>query len=501
MSGAVVVNRVLRDFYLDSIALMRLSTELAATPGIIEAALMIGSLANKGLLTDSGMLAGDGEGAGASDLILAVRATDGRAATTALDIAIDRLAKMPVSAGPGGGAWRPQSMRTAMATLPEVNMALISVPGEFAVAETRKAISLGLNPMIFSDNVTLADERSLKELARARDLLVMGPDCGTALIGGVPLAFANEVPRGDIGIVAASGTGLQEVSCLIARHGRGVSHGIGVGGRDLSIEVGAISTLTALDLLESDSATQRIVLISKPPAPEVARRVLERVERCGKPTTICLLGGVPIRTESGVRFADTLRAAAAMALGADLAPFDLAAAMRQVKRRRRPAARRIVGLFCGGTLCTEAQVIMANGGIVARSNAPLPGHRDVGADGHEMIDLGADEFTRGRPHPMIDPSARAEAISRALDDPTIGVVLLDVVLGYGAHADPAGAVVAALGEAGDRGPVVVASVTGTNGDPQRYDDQVARLEAAGVAVAPSNADAAALALALIGASR
>lgn len=501
MSGAVVVNRVLRDFYLDSIALMRLSTELAATPGIIEAALMIGSIANKRLLADSGMLAGDGEGAGASDLILAVRATDGRAAITALDIAIDRLARMPVSAGPGGGVWRPQSMRTAMATLSDVNMALISVPGEFAVAEARKAISLGLNTMIFSDNITLADERSLKELARARDLLVMGPDCGTALIGGVPLAFANEVPRGDIGIVAASGTGLQEVSCLIARHGRGVSHGIGVGGRDLSNEVGAISTLTALDLLEGDPATRCVVLISKPPAPEVARRVFDRVARCGKPATICFLGGVPIQTGSGVRFASTLRAAAAQVLGTDLDTFDVASAIRRTRRGDRPSARRIVGLYCGGTLCTEAQVVMAQRGIVARSNAPLPGRRDVSVDGHEMIDLGADEFTRSRPHPMIDPFPRAEAISRAMADSTIAVVLLDVVLGYGAHADPAGAVVAALGKAGDRGPVVVASVIGTNGDPQRYDDQVARLEAAGVAVAPSNADATALALALIGASR
>ncbi|HJS32434.1 MAG TPA: oxidoreductase, partial [Alphaproteobacteria bacterium] len=257
----------------------------------------------------------------------------------------------------------------------------------------------------------------------------------------------------------------------------------------------------ALDLLESDAATRRVILISKPPAPEVARRVAGRIASFSKPTTICFLGGAPTGTSIDERFVGTLRDAAAMALGADLDAFDVASAVRRAKLGRRPSARRIVGLFCGGTLCTEAQIVLAKNGIAVRSNAPHPGRADAGAHGHEMIDLGADEFTRGRPHPMIDPTPRADAISRAIADPTVGVLLLDVVLGYGAHADPAGAVVAALAEIGDGGPAVVASVTGTNGDPQRYDDQVARLEAAGVAVAPSNADAAALAVALIGAPR
>ncbi|HJS33365.1 MAG TPA: oxidoreductase, partial [Alphaproteobacteria bacterium] len=407
MSGAIVVNRLLRDFYLDSIALMRLSRELAAKPGVIEAALMIGSDANKCLLADGGMLADAGNEAGANDLILAVRADDARAAELTLDHAVDRLAGMSTPMEPGGGAWRSQSIGAAAAALPGANLALISVPGEFAVAEARKAIALDLNPLIFSDNVALDDERSLKELAGARGLLVMGPDCGTALIGGAPLAFANDVPQGDIGIIAASGTGLQEVSCLIARHGHGVSHGIGVGGRDLSIEVGALSTLAALDLLESDAATRRVILISKPPAPEMARRVVGRIASFSKPTTICFLGGAPTGTPFDERSVGTLRDAAAMALGADFGAFDVASAVRRAKRGRRPSARRIVGLFCGGTLCTEAQIILAKSGIAARSNAPLPGRADAGANGHEMIDLGADEFTRGRPHPMIDPTPRA----------------------------------------------------------------------------------------------
>ncbi len=502
MSGTAVVNRLRRDFYLDSIALMRLSRELAAERDVIEAALMIGSEANIRLLADGGLLADEGEDAGPNDLILAVRAKDARAAESALDRADSLLAQAPGAAGSrGGNGWRPRSLSTASAALPAANLALISVPGEFAAAEARKAIAHGLNPMIFSGNVSLAEERSLKELAYARGLLVMGPDCGTALIGGVPLAFANEVPQGDIGIVSASGTGLQEVSCLIARHGHGVSHGIGVGGRDLTVEVGALSTLMALDMLEDDPATRRVILISQPPAPEIAQRVLDRVAKSGKPTTICFLGHPSTEMPRNARQVDTLRDAASSALGADMGAFDVAATIQRVKRTRERSARRMVGLFCGGTLCTEAQVVLAKSGVPTRSNVPLPGQTTGAAVDHEMLDLGADEFTLGRPHPMIDPTPRGQAIRRAVADPSVGAILLDVVLGYGAHPDPAAAIATTLTAVAADRPIVVASVTGTNGDPQRYDDQARRIEQAGVVMAPSNAEAAALALALIGATR
>ena len=502
MSGAVVVNRLRRDFYLDSIALMRLSRELAAERDVIEAALMIGSEANIRLLADGGLLADEGEDAGPNDLILAVRAKDARAANSALDRADGLLARASgVMRTNGGEVWRPRSLNAAGAALPTANLALISVPGEFAAAEARKAIALGLNPMIFSGNVSLAAERSLKELACARGLLVMGPDCGTALVGGVPLAFANEVPLGDIGIVSASGTGLQEVSCLIARHGRGVSHGIGVGGRDLTVEVGALSTQTALDLLQDDPATRHIILISKPPAPEIARRVLDRVAKSGKPTTICFLGHRSTEMPPNARQVDTLRDAASSALGADMGAFDVAATIQRVKRTRARSARRMVGLFCGGTLCTEAQVVLAKSGVSTRSNVPLQGQAAGTSRDHEMLDLGAEEYTLGRPHPMIDPTPRGAAIRRAVADPSVGAIMLDVVLGYGAHPDPAAAIATTLSAVAADRPIIVASVTGTNGDPQRYDAQARRLEQAGVVTAPSNADAASLALALIGAGQ
>jgi FdrA protein len=293
---------------------------------------------------------------------------------------------------------------------------------------------------------------------------MMGPDCGTALIAGTPIAFANAVPRGDIGIVSASGTGLQEVSSLIARLGGGVSHGIGVGGRDLGERVGALGTAAALEALERDAATTKIVLVSKPPSPDVAKRVLERVERCAKPCVVCFLG----LQAPGIAL--TLSEAAERAMNRKIQPLGSA----PVKRIR---GGRVRGLYCGGTLCAEAELIF----------------RAKGLAGHAFVDLGGDEFTRGRPHPMIEPEMRNDHLKRALADPAVDLVLLDVVLGYGAHPNPAGILL--KNDLSKK--AVVASVTGTEQDPQVWSRQVAILREAGVIVAASNAHAAELAAALV----
>src|SRR5262249_6741308 len=236
---------------------------------------------------------GEGEPAQAGDLILARRAADAAAAEAAL-AAAHRVLERPGTPGGPAAANAPRTIRAALRELPDANLALISVPGDFAVAEARKALDLGLHAIIFSDNVPIADEAALKREARERGLMVMGPDCGTAIIAGVPLAFANVVPRGDIGIIGASGTGIQEISCLIARAGRGVSHAVGTGGRDLKAEVGAITTLMAIDALDADAATKHIVLVSKPPAAEVARLVLERIGKSAKPCTVCFIGATDL---------------------------------------------------------------------------------------------------------------------------------------------------------------------------------------------------------------
>jgi FdrA protein len=492
---SVIANEVRRATYFDSIVLMRISRQVAAMDGVAEAGLMLGTPANKDILREAGVLGPDGEAAEPGDLILAVRATDAAAGAAAMAEA-KRLLDAPREEAASSGLIAVRTLRSAVRELPDANLALISVPGHFAVAEARKALALGLHVMIFSDNVALADEVAIKREARKRGLLVMGPDCGTAIIGGAPLCFANEVPRGNIGIVGASGTGIQEVSCLIARAGGGISHAIGTGGRDLKAEVGAITTLMAIDALDADPASRHIVLISKPPEPAVARLVLDRVARSAKPFTICFLGASGLALPANARAAATLRAAADASLGR-------VAGNGPAPRVRANGGTLVRGLFAGGTFCSEAQIVFAQAGLPVASNVPVPGAsalagaQETHALTHTMIDLGDDEFTRGRPHPMIEPAVRERPLAAALADPAVGAILLDVVLGHGAHPDPAGHLAGLLGGR-NGGPLVIASVTGTDADPQPRGVQVEKLVAAGVMVADSNADAAELAAAAVG---
>jgi FdrA protein len=492
---SVILNEVRRSTYLDSIVLMRMSRQIAALPGVEEAGLVIGTPANKDILREARILGSDGDNAEPGDLILALRAEDNATGEAALAEA-KRLLDQPGVSGPPSSVGAPRTLRAAVSDMGDANLALISVPGHFATDEARKALQLGLNVMIFSDNVGIEDEAALKREARELGLLVMGPDCGTAIIGGLPIAFANVVPRGDIGIIGASGTGIQEVSCLIARAGGGISHAIGTGGRDLNAQVGAITTLMAIDALDADAATRHIVLISKPPADAVAKLVLERVAQSRKPFTVCFLGARDLALPANARSASTLEAAAELAIGTAVTTGQ--ARLPLVRSGRGKFVR---GLFAGGTLCTEAQIVFGQAGLEVTSNVPAPGASSMtGAKGgHLMTDLGADEFTRGRPHPMLEPAVRDDLLADALADPEVGVILLDVVLGYGAHQDPAGHLADVLAGR-NRGPLILASITGTDSDPQPRAAQVRKLTEAGVIVADSNADAARMAIMAIGAA-
>lgn len=486
-----VVNAVRKGAYFDSVALMRIAQQIRCLEAIEEAGLMIGTPANRAVLRDAGVLGAEGEAAGPGDIVIAIRGATQAAASEALATAIGLLDRTRgAAADQEADSWRPRTLRRAVEALPEANLALISVPGDFAAAEAHKALQRGLDVMIFSDNVSLADEVALKEAAGARGRIVMGPDCGTAIIAGVPIAFANAVPRGDVGIVGASGTGIQEVSCLIAHLGRGISHALGTGGRDLKAEVGGRTTLAAIDLLDADPATRHIVLVSKPPAAAVARAVLARVARSPKACTICFLGADSLEMPANARQARTLTEAARMACG------QTAGATTTVAPAHDTALRgpSILGLFAGGTLCMEAQLVLAGKGLAITSNVPIAQAepmRNGGAAGHHvLIDLGDDAYTRGRPHPMIEPAVREAPLRAAMGDAAVGIILIDVVLGFGAHPDPAGHLALVLASA-PRRPLVIASVTGTDADPQHRLRQVERLQAAGVLIAASNAQAAA----------
>jgi succinyl-CoA synthetase alpha subunit len=488
-----IINEIHRGFYLDSVALMRYSKAIAGMDGVEEAALMMASPSNRQIMSDAGLLSDVSLDAEGGDLIVGIRASSADKAEAARATANSILNQPTIYAD--AKAWRSRSMRSAVKANPDANLALISVAGDFAAAEARKSLRHGLHVMLFSDNVSIADELSLKHEAQDLGLLVMGPDCGTAIINGTPLAFANIVPKGDIGVIGASGTGTQEITCLIAQGGAGVSQVIGVGGRDLKEDIGGITTLMALEALDADPATRHIVIISKPPSKTVADKVIARIKTSKKPFTVCFIGASKWDLPSNAQFTSTLKSASEHALGGQVLfpSFN----PETVAKRAIPA--KVSGLFTGGTLCAEAQMLFRVAGLRVMSNASIPGVESisVGSDAHTIIDMGSDEYTQGRPHPMIDPSVRDIALNKAMDDPTIGIVLLDVVIGYGSHEDPAGHLVSSLGTSINGSTLVIASVTGTDVDPQGRITQIAKLEKAGILVAPSNADAAELAIACL----
>ncbi|HZS66768.1 MAG TPA: acyl-CoA synthetase FdrA [Burkholderiales bacterium] len=494
--------KIVPNLYRDSVSLMQLSAALAKLPGIEQASAIMATLSNLELLREARLLNGDKLAASPNDLLLALRGKSEAALEAALAHAVAALDK-PAAAPAGGPAQAPlTSLQMALGASPQANLALISVPGEYAAAEAMKALRLGLNVMLFSDNVSGEDEVALKRYARSRGLLVMGPDCGTAIIDGVPLGFANAVRRGAIGVVGASGTGTQQVASLVHRAGAGISHAIGTGGHDLSQEVGGITMLAGLEKLAADEDTKVIVLISKPPAPAVAKAVLAKASTAGKPVVVNFVGSTV--DAKGLHGARTLEEAAQIAV--ELATGRKSKSAKPGKAptlRFAKKQRYIRGLFSGGTFCYEASALIGN----AWSNAPVDPQRKLTdvwkSREHTLIDLGDDVFTRGRPHPMIDHRLRNERLLQEAADAEVAVILMDVVLGYGSHPDPAAEMVPAMRQAQalarkkGRTLAIVGTVCGTDEDPQGLERQEAALRDAGMLLETSNARAALLAAAIV----
>jgi FdrA protein len=485
--------------YHDSVTLMRLTRGLELVDGVRRAAAMMGTPSNRALLADAGLLTADGETASPNDLIIAVEADESAAAHAGAAAAEAALTAPRPSTLAAQTTPRARTLRSALRMLDGANLALISVPGVYAGFEALKALRTGLHVMLFSDNVPLSTEIELKRLALSEGLLMMGPDCGTAMINGTPLGFANVVGRGRIGLAAASGTGMQEVSCLIAAAGEGISQAIGVGGRDLSEEVGGLMMEQAVKFLAADPDTEVVCVLGKPPGASTWQRLQGQLARLGKPCVIHF-SGVPSQADrpwhTAVTLEDAAQAAVALARGTEPVPAEFTGPADEIvrlahetARAMHPGQRYVRGIYSGGTLAYEAL-----GLLHTMLSGVVPGVRG-GGEGHIVVDLGEDVFTVGRPHPMIDGTLRREWILTAAADPTTAVILLDIVLGYGAHPDPAGELLPALQQAmrqaraAGRSLAAVASVCGTEQDPQRRSAQVAALRSHGVIVMPSNAQA------------
>ncbi len=481
--------------YYDSVILMQLQSSLADVPGVLDTGVIMGTDANKEILAQIDLLVPEVQGAAADDLVIVLRAEHEAAADAAL-AQVDGLLTRKRSTEERD--YLPKSLETAADMLPEAQWVLISVPGRYAAGVAREALRLGKHAFIFSDNVSLEDEVSLKRAAQEKGLFVMGPDCGTAIVNGVGLGFANRVRRGPIGMVAASGTGLQQVSCRIHQLGSGLTHALGTGGRDLSEPVGAITARQGVDFFSRDPDTKIIVLVSKPPAPKVAEDLLKVARASGKPVVVDFIGYTPPAARMGnLHFVRTFDEAAALAVQLAGEGAEAAVGPDVDVSRFALGQRYLRGLFSGGTLAYEALLILQDFLPTVYSNAALKkGHNllknSLVSEENTIVDLGEDEFTVGRLHPMMDNSLRIQRLHQEADDLEVAVILLDVVLGYGSHPDPASELAPAISEAiartknAGRHLEVVAVVVGTDEDPQGMDEQIETLKKAGAWVETRN---------------
>jgi FdrA protein len=502
---AVIKAEIRTGVYYDSAFLMQLQRTLSELPGVEDAGVIMGTDSNKELLAHIHLVSPEVEAAKPDDLVSVVRADTEKSAVAALARVEDLLTNKKVASA---SKTLPKSIDSAADGMPEASWALISVAGRYADIVAHDALDLGKHVFLFSDNVSVEAELDLKKKAAEKGLLVMGPDCGTAIIRGMGLGFANKVKLGPIGMVAAAGTGLQQVSSRIAQLGSGMTYGIGTGGRDLSEKVGSATFSQGLDILIRDDETKVIVLVSKPPAAMVADKVIKQAKKASKPVVVCFIGRTPGKLqEDNLYFAGSLDSAAEMAVALANDPsgkllkevIEKAAIKKEIKvdiSKFAKSQKYLRGLFSGGTLAYEAQFILEDYLSKVVANAPLHKENKIAnslvSEKHTIIDLGEDEFTVGRLHPMMDNELRIRRFEEEAADPAVAVIMLDVVIGYGSHIDPAGELgpavargIAAAKKAG-RHLEVVAVVTGTEDDPQRLSNQIAQMKAAGAYVSTSN---------------
>ena len=498
---------VRKDAYYDSVFLMLISTDVNKITGVNDAVVAMGTEMNVDLISNMGLGTEEVTSSTPNDLIIAIDGENDGVLDEAGE-AVDKLLTQKKGAAGADAAYRPGSLASAVEMVPDANLVIISLPGQYAAREARRALQNGLHVMMFSDNVTLEEEVSLKKLAVEKGLLMMGPDCGTAIVNGMPICFSNVVPKGPIGMVSASGTGLQEVACAIAKAGSGVSQALGTGGRDLKkAQIGGMMMKLCIQALGADPETKVITVVSKPPLAELMAPVIDTLKATGKPAVVHFVGTGAREPDGKIQFAGSLEEAAkmsvAVATGAtyewrefDQTDEEIEAIVARETLKMSGNQKYLRGLFTGGTLTDESATLLydALGGIysfdASDSNFRLADPNK--SQGHTIVDLGEDVFTVGRPHPMIDPSIRTERMDREAEDPEMALMLLDCVIGYGSHPDPAGAMVDQIKNAKTaaqkRGGYlsVIASVTGTDGDFQGLGDQRRTLESAGVVVMTTN---------------
>ena len=491
-----------KNSYQDSVVLMLLSSKLNQLDEVTRVSIMMGTPSNIDIFRASGFETPELNEASSNDMVIMLEVANEEAKEKVLSIIDEEFSKTQEDSGEVEETIH--SWSKAMKKLPEATVALISVPGEYAAMEIEQALDNELHAFVFSDNVAIEDEKRLKQKAHAKGLLVMGPDCGTGIIHGIPLAFTNNIRKGKIGVIGASGTGIQEVTTLIHRYGQGVTNAIGTGGRDLSTEVGAISMLDSIVALNNNPDTEVIVIISKPPAKEVEEKVLNVLRKIDKPVVTLFLGTKPTIHEKNLYHAFTLEEAAQLSTKIMAGEKVNYTPSPIIDLPNKPTSKGIKGVYSGGTLAYEAAFLLEDALDIPHGSSPEGFTLKTAI--HEVIDLGDDMYTKGKPHPMIDPEIRVNKIKAVVDDESTGVVVFDVVLGYGAHENMANALKPAIVEAKatlakqNREVNFISVLVGTDKDPQGMENQKQILEEIGVTVCENNVQAIRTALNQVGAT-
>ncbi len=503
--------KILENSYFDSVSLMSLAARIKKETGSKEVVVLMATDMNKDLIRRVGLGTEETDNCTQNDCMIGVDC-DGDAETIVSDIVKELQSGNKTDKGKKEVTYR---LQEELYKDYDSNIVVISVPGRYAAHEAKIALDNGKNVMLFSDNVSEEDELKLKKEAVEKGLLLMGPDCGTTILNGVGLCFANEVRRGDIGIVGASGTGLQEVTVLIDKLGGGISQAIGVGGRDLHKNIGGLMTLQALDALAEDQATKVCVVVSKPPEETVAEKVVERAKTIAKPVVLCFIDGNKEGSEGNIWYVSELAKAAEKAcelcgieVSGELSQkIDLPDCLAEKVESFAEGQKYLRGLYCGGTLCSETLSMAKKELKDVHSNLSKKEEERLAdplvSEGNTIIDMGDDFFTNGRPHPMIEPSVRLDRIVQEAKDPSVAVLLMDFELGYGSHDDPVGITLDAIDEAvavankEGRRLVVIAYVLGTDKDKQSLSESVEQLRKHGVYVTNTNAEAARMAIEIV----
>lgn len=511
--GNLVV-KIVKNRYIDSVSLMALSTKANEIEGVSKVIIAMATEMNKEVMRNEGLANELVEKAGASDLVITMQVkdgSDGEAVINEIETLLDKKEKIETSVSERTF----NTIKDAADHYEDANLALISVNGHYATREALQALEAGLNVMLFSDNISVEDEVMLKDLALEKGLLMMGPDCGTAIINNIGLGFANKVRKGNIGIVGASGTGSQEIAVRIHEFGGGISQLLGTGGRDLKAEVGGKMMLAGIDALANDPDTDVIVLVSKTPDQVIKEKIIDTVKKIDKPVVVWFAGELETCQDDNVYFVDMSKNAALRAVelaGIDTSTLDLhplnLPLIAEVREKLNPDQKYIRGLFTGGTLASEAYYITKEKYDNVYSNTTSePAHQIKNlnqSEGHTFIDFGADEYTDGKPHPMIDPSSRLERFRQEVKDPEVGVILLDFVIGFGAHEDPVGFMAEEIVQAKQKAEQeghhleIIGYILGTDLDSQNLEEQLEKLTSTGATYASSMQNAALLAREFVG---